>query len=1169
MTKINHENWEDYVRGEIGNASGSKNADSIDLTKAVSTEEKEMPGIWHIEGLNENDIIHAANGVNFIAGDAFWSFSSKLRVDETIYKKSQGNDAIVGGVGVNFIHGGLQNDEITGGGGINVIQFKQGDGDDIIYNSTGNDFLYFCDSSYDDLTFSRIDDNLIITYGEDRNEGTVTLKDYYKYGEDSSIKGVCFSDEKDNSTKYKIISKPLIRFEERAKNETVTVEEAAYAVGEAFKNAASLSEILSKPMNFDIKMKNPGTMTGSNNNDNIKGSSGEDIINAGGGDDTIEAGRGDDILYGGTGKNTFIFNVGDGKDTIHYQNGTDILDLTKVTTEDADTLIYPDSKVPAYKDKNDLVIKYTESDEIRLVNYFRTKKKPDIRIKVLENGKPATKDLTEIASIEADYSNETRGKSITGTTLKDSIKGTNLNDTIRGGEGNDTIEGSKGNDRLYGDAGKNTFVFKNGDGADIIYSGKGEDTIKFADIEALKTGDVKNVKFSTKGNDLVINYGSGDTITISGYLRNPAASSVKFMQFKNDEPVEISKLLAENPFEFDGVLNKRNSIRGTNTVDIITGGDLADTLNALEGDDIVYAGGGNDNVRGGNGNDIIYGEAGDDRLYGDNGNDTIYGGDGNDIIYGGNGDDIIYGEKGNDKLYGDAGNNIFHFKTGDGNNIVYSGRGCDTLQFGDMNLNDLTFSLSKSNGLIVNYGREDSVEIASYFARRGNISTKTIVAKDGSNSLDDIVNNKDFKVLINGAEDKRNSLRGTYKNDVITGGNQADTLNGMDGDDTIYAGGGNDNIRGGNGNDKLYGEAGNDRLYGDNGNDTIYGGDGNDTIYGGNGDDIIYGNTGNDKLYGDAGRNVFYFKEGDGADTIYMNTRGDDTIVFDKSLEGTLTFDKSGNNLVINYGSKGDSVTIINYLRTKNPALKNIAFGDYDKPSLNFAENGISLSDIITQKDVQKFTLANGRSANMDYYKGNEYNNLIISTNNYTTVNAGGGDDTIYLQSREAAAYGGAGDDKYIVSSLRNITKIEDNSGDDTVKILDSYKNMKILFDVKIDNNGNALNSTDSDYDSLYILNNATFNRIKSTGKVNAASGVEITNFTKSGDSKTSVQKIEANNGYMNILELNTLKNEVAGWLAQSGKYTSAMDVLDGGNKADINSLLAVYQNADWQQTGK
>ena len=1168
MAKINHENWEDYVRGEIGEIKGSKNADAIDLTKAASTEEKELPTLWNIQGLNENDIIHAANGVNFISGDAAWSFSSNLRVSETEYKKSTGDDIIVGGTGVNFIHGGLQNDEITGGAGINVIQFKTGDGNDTIYNSAGSDFLYFCDSSYDDLKFSRIDDNLIITYGEGRYEGTVTLKDYYKYGAKSSIKGICFSDEKDNSTKYKIISKPLARFEERAQNESVTVEEAAYAVGEAFKNAGSLSEILSRPMNFDIEMKSPGAMTGSNNNDNIKGSSGEDIINAGGGDDTIEAGRGDDVLYGGTGKNTFIFNIGDGKDTIYYQNGTDILDLTKVTTEDAGTLVYPDSTIPGYKDKNDLVIKYTKDDEIRLVNYFRTKGKSDIKVKVLEGGKTVTKDLTEVISIEADYSNETRGKSVTGSFLNDSIKGTSLNDTIRGGEGNDILTGGKGNDRLYGEAGKNTLVFSIGDGADTVYSGKGEDTIKFTDIETFKTGDTKNIKFSAKGNDLIINYGNGDTISVSGYLRNPALSSVKFIQFKDSEPVEISKLLAENPFEFDGILDKRNTIRGTNTTDIITGGNLADNLNGMNGNDIIYAGAGNDIVRGGNDDDIIYGEAGDDRLYGDNGNDTIYGGDGNDIIYGGNGDDIIYGNSGNDKLYGDAGNNSFHFKTGDGNDIVYSGRGNDSLHFDDANLNDLTFSLGKSNALTINYSNSDSVDIATYFSRRGNVSTKTIVTKDGEKSLNDIVNSENFKVLINGIQDKRNSLRGTYKNDVIKGGSLADTITGADGNDTVYAGAGNDNVRGGNGDDVLYGEAGDDRLYGDNGNDIIYGGDGNDIIYGGNGDDIIYGNPGNDKLYGDAGRNVFYFKEGDGADTIYMNTRGDDTIVFDKALKDTLTFDKSGNNLVINYGSKGDNITIINYLRTNNPALKNIIFADYDKPELNFADNGISLTgDIITQKDIRKFTLANGRTANMDYFKGNEFNNLIVSTNNYATVEAGGGDDTMYLQSREAKAYGGDGNDKYIVTSLRNNTYIEDNSGNDTVKILDSYKNMKVLFNVAIDAAGNTIN-TDSDYDSLCILNNATFNRIKSTGKLDVTSGVEIANFTKSGDSKTSIQRIETNNGYMDSAQLDALKNEVAGWLIQSEKYTSAMDVLDGGNKADINSLLTVYQNADWKQPG-
>ncbi len=1316
-------------RAEVIN--GTKDSDIIEI--------KGESGFREITGYGDDDIITGGNGINIIYGDGKFPLGAKESLGddeykelETIYKKFSGNDTIKGGNGVNIIHAGLGDDEITGGAGVNLIQFKAGDGNDIICNGNGTDYLYFCDWSYDNAAFSKNGNDLIISYKDadtmeiNPDMGSVTLKDYFIHKENFSIQGIGFG--ANNPTEYKTDIEPIGSMLNYDDN--ITIDKLAGAIQSAFKNSAEIWELFNEDKNV-IEMETSGKVTGSNGDDIIKGSGGDDTIYGGNGNDIIKGGEGNDKLYGGRGKNTFIFDDGDGKDTIYYQNGEDIIDITKAATIDGKT------EFAFFKENNDLIIKYgsgaqngESTDEIRLVNYFKSNGKSNIQLKFIEDNIKTIKDIKDLAYINIDFSKEIRGKTIVGTFLDDNIKGTDKNDLIKGGNGDDTIEGGKGNDRLYGEGGKNTFVFNKGDGKDTVYSGKGEDTIKFKDIKAIETDGVKNVKFSATGNNLIIHYGSEDTVTIPGYLANPSKSSVKYIQFQENPPKLITDLLNQYPFEFDGNLNKRNSIRGTNSKDIITGGGLNDTINALGGDDIIFAGDGADLVRGGNGDDLIYGEGGNDRLYGDNGNDTIYGGDGNDIIYGGNGDDVIYGGAGDDKLYGDAGNNTFHFIKGDGNDIVYSGRGADTLSFDDVNFSDLTYSLSKTNGLSVNYGNGGTVDISGYFSRRGKVSTKKIITKDGEKTLDEIVNDKNFKVLINGNENKRNTLRGTYKNDIITGGNLNDTILGNDGDDIIFGRGGNDLIRGGNGDDTIeggkgndrlygeggkntfvfnkgdgadiiysgrgedtikfadikefdsktmyfsakgnnliinygtgdnitipgylanpakssvkyiqftdgdkisisdliknhpfefygtqgkrnsirgtnevdiikggnlndtitalggddiifagdgadlvrggngddliYGEGGNDRLYGDNGNDTIYGGDGNDIIYGGNGDDIIYGGTGDDKLYGDAGNNTFYFKEGDGADTIYMNSRASDTIVFDKSLKDTLTFDRAGNNLIIKYGANGDSVTILNYLNNKNPSIKNIVFADYDTPKGDFSkEEGMLLSDIVIKKLATKFNLANGKTVNGEYYKGNEYNNLIISTGVYSKVEAGEGDDIIYLQSRNAEVYGGEGDDKYIVSSLGSNTKINDTTGSDMVKILDKKQNVKVLFDVKVSNDGSIINS-DPDFDSMFIINNATFNRIKSTGKLNITSGIEIEDFSNgisTENQNRGINKIETNNGYLDLAGLNSVKQDVANWLAGSnGKYESAMDVLAGGNKTDIKELLAIYQNVE------
>jgi len=1150
-----------------------ENIDLIDLRGDGS-------GKREITGLGGDDIITGGDGINIIYGDGKYPLDAKGRLEEAAYKKiealykrSEGNDIIKGGTGVNIIHAGLMDDEITGGAGVNLIQFKSGDGCDTIYNSVGEDYLYFCDWSFDNAYFSKQGNDLVITYrGTETiplelkpDMGKVTLKDYFKYGEKSSIKGIGF-----NSGLSAMYGADVSTIADMIEyDDFLTTEKLAGAIKNAFKNSSNISGILTKA-GLNIEMEAPGTVAGLEGNDTIKGSAGCDIISGGGGDDTITGGAGDDKLYGGSGENTFIFRPNDGKDTIYYQNGIDILNLTNAQNTSGATKIF------SFKEKNDLIIKYNISengeseDEIRLYNYFKSKGKSDIKLKVIKedndgNLNETKKDLKDFIYVENNFSGEKRGKSITGTFLNDNIQGSAQNDTIKGGEGNDIISGNKGNDRLYGEGGKNTFVFKKGDGNDTVYSGKGEDTIKFEDIEAIETNGTKNVKFSAKGNNLIINYGNNDCITIPSYLKNPDRSSVKYIQFKNAKPVTISSLLDTYPFEFDGIQNKRNSLKGTNSVDIMRGANLNDTINALGGDDTVFAGGGNDLVRGGNGNDVIYGEDGNDKLYGDNGDDTLYGGYGNDIIYGGAGNDIIFGGKGDDRLYGVSGNNTFHFEKGDGQDIVYIGKGSDTLAFDDTDFSGLTYSLGKSNALKINYENGDSVDIASYFARKGKVSVKKIKTTEGEKTLDEIVNDKDFKVLINGVLNKKNTLRGTYKNDVIKGGNLNDTILGNDGDDIIYGGGGNDLVRGGNGNDVIYGEDGNDKIYGDMGDDIIFAGSGNDLVRGGNGDDIIYGGEGDDKLYGDIGNNTFYFKEGDGADTIYMNSKASDTIVFDTSLKDTLTFDKKGNSLVINYGTKGDSVTIVNCLKSKTPGVKNIVFADYDAKRGDFSKTeGMCLSDIVTKKEAVKFKLENGKLVNGEYYKGTEYNNLIISTGAYSEIDAGDGDDTIYLQSKNVYAKGGKGDDKYIVSSLNNKTMIEDSEGQNTIKVLTTKQNTKFLFDVQISENGEIINSGE-DTDSLLIVSNAAFNRLKS-GKLNITSGIEVDNFLNaSNDLKNAPLKgVETNNGFMDINSLNSLRQEVAGWLSNSGgKYFSAMDVLDCGNKQDIQSLLKVYQGAD------
>ncbi len=102
--------------------------------------------------------------------------------------------------------------------------------------------------------------------------------------------------------------------------------------------------------------------------------------------------------------------------------------------------------------------------------------------------------------------------------------------------------------------------------------------------------------------------------------------------------------------------------------------------------------------------------------------------------------------------------------------------------------------------------------------------------------------------------------QGTDGNDRLFGNLfQQNSIFGGDGDDIVFGGFLDDSIAGGLGADILFGLGGDDTIHGNSGDDAIFGGGGDDRIYGGKGDDLLRGGSGSD---------TFFFKEGDGSDTV-------------------------------------------------------------------------------------------------------------------------------------------------------------------------------------------------------------------------------------------------------------------------------------------------------------
>ncbi|MDY0872375.1 T1SS-143 repeat domain-containing protein [Dongia rigui] len=116
-----------------------------------------------------------------------------------------------------------------------------------------------------------------------------------------------------------------------------------------------------------------------------------------------------------------------------------------------------------------------------------------------------------------------------------------------------------------------------------------------------------------------------------------------------------------------------------------------------------------------------------------------------------------------------------------------------------------------------------------------------------------------------------------------TGNSSANNLYGNSGANVLTGGGGADNIDGGSGHDTLNGDAGDDNLFGGTGNDTLNGGDNNDTLLGGDNNDILNGGNGNDVLSGGAGADKF---DGGAGNDIIKGVDADDLSLSGGLIDG-------------------------------------------------------------------------------------------------------------------------------------------------------------------------------------------------------------------------------------------------------------------------------------------
>ncbi|QGZ39228.1 hemolysin type calcium-binding protein [Pseudoduganella flava] len=832
------------------------------------------------------------------------------------------NDSLPGGIGNDTLDGGAGNDTMTGGTGNDVYLLRVGSGIDTINlddtSTVKTKIIRFEDVASDDLTaVKRVGANLVMEYG---NGDSVNVTSYFGANKFNALEfsdGVSF-------TPAQLFAKYEIQLTTGADSGTYSDD------AETIHGGAGNDSMLALGGNDALYGEaDNDTLNGGLGNDSLYGGDGTDILIGDAGDDRFDGGAGADNMTSGAGNDTFVFRRGSGADTVSVQDSTAGRIKTFIFEDVASTDITgmqrsASNLIITYGNGDQITVQNHFSGITNEVNSLvftdKTVTVQDllaVNVLKLTSGVdnltfPRNMDETIYADAGADVVDagggndavygEAGADSLTGGAGNDTLSGGTENDTLLGGNDNDVLSGDVGRDSLSGDAGDDYLsggldidTLLGGAGNDTLDGGAGNDSLKGGtgndlyllrigsgidtiDLEDTSTLKNKVIRFEDVASDqllavkrvgtnLVIDYGTGDSVTVSSFYGANKFNAIEF---------------SDGSFTQDQLFAKYE----------VKMADTAENATFTDSGETIHGGAGNDTITAAGGDDVVYGEADNDNVYGGNGNDTLFGGAGNDNLNGDAGDDWVAGGIGNDTITANSGNDTIVFHSGDGIDLLNIsdatvGR-LKTVVFEDIGALNMTSLQRVGGNLVVTYTAGDQVTISNYLGAPAAINTLKFA--DGDWTMQDLFDH--------------------YNINLSTAA------------DTLVFSAWNESVLAGAGNDSLDGAAGNDRLFGELGNDTLTGGAGNDTLSGG---------VGTDSLTGGAGDDVYVFQLGSGIDTVnaYDATAGRfESLVFeDVALSQVRSVAKVSNNLVIAYGTS-DQVTVTGQFASALYAVNAVQFSD-------------------------------------------------------------------------------------------------------------------------------------------------------------------------------------------------------------------------------------------------
>jgi Ca2+-binding RTX toxin-like protein len=402
------------------------------------------------------------------------------------------------------------------------------------------------------------------------------------------------------------------------------------------------------------------------------------------------------------------------------------------------------------------------------------------------------------------------------------------------------------------------------------------------------------------------------------------------------------------------------TINGTNTYDVLWGGNFGD---------LIYGNGGNDYIIGGSAQDWIVGGAGADTIYGGAGYDGVdysdsttgvfvqigggymsYGGtahgdkvqddieavwasEHDDIVFGNHLANDLFGNGGDDSLYGGAGDD--HIEGGAGDDLMTGGTGADYFSGGSGE--DTVTYVDSFDGVTATIEGPNEWPDTWYApmdgTAEGDTITETVENVTGSNFDDYLIGNDYGNVLRGGAGS--DDLSGRGGSDLIIGGAGADILIGGGGYDTVsyiesaqgvfvtMNGGGKATGGDAEGDivdrdfEAFVGSQFRDVVTGNGYDNSLFMNGGDDYASGGVGDDNLYGNAGHDYMLGDAGDDDLFGNEGN--DTL-LGGANDDRLVGGDGND-KLTGGTGADSFKFTFEDLGDTDTIIDFRRSEGDKI--------------------------------------------------------------------------------------------------------------------------------------------------------------------------------------------------------------------------------------------------------